>query len=390
MDSTNNKKTEKTVMIMVANLGMGGQEKMAILLAETLSAFCNVIFVVFSDWNGAKYEAPKNVEYVNIDIPTRDGAYNKTINVVRRMKLIHMIKQQKNIDICVSFGESSNLINCLTGNRKSRIASIRQSRIVYNGPTIIDRITMRNSQKIVFNSYGQQAEYRRYFSKYSDKMQVIYNAVDTDSILKLSHMDIDIDINKWTLVSMGRLVKGKHFANLINSIEIVKKAFPDIRLLIIGEGEEKETLEEQITAKHLEGTVYLLGAKNNPYAYISKARCFVYASSSEGFPNAVLEAVACGVPVISTDCKFGPREILSDDKEYGKISGYHIMEYGILTASINDSAANKEKIEETVADAIIYLLNNPDLEARIREAASKRRYMFSTGSYADNWRNVMF
>ena len=87
-----------------------------------------------------------------------------------------------------------------------------------------------------------------------------------------------------------------------------------VRLVILGDGPERETLLELAERLELSEHVDLPGFKVNPFTYMSKAGVFVLSSRYEGFPNVLVQAMACGAPVVSTDCRSGPREILEDGK----------------------------------------------------------------------------
>lgn len=389
MDSITNK---NTIMIMVANLGIGGQEKMAILLAEQLRLVSNVIFLTFNDWDGAKYDSPKGVNCINLSISNKRNITGKIINVIKRVIAVRRIKNNKSVTYSISFGETANIVNALSNNKGYLISSIRHASIAKHAPTIVDRIIMRNSDKVVFISYGLKNAYANHFKNSIKKMKVIYNAVDVNSIEAMAQkaIDSDIEIDDLTLISVGRLTSGKCFKNMINSIAIVKRAMPGVKLLIIGEGDEETILREQIKEKQLDKTVFLLGAKSNPYSYVSRSRCFLNASYSESFSNVVLEALACGIPVISTDCMFGPREILSGEIEYNKINSFEIKEYGILTPCFNPRSTNQHNEEKIFAEAIIYLLSKPDLESRLKANAKKRSNVFSIDKHINYWYEMLY
>jgi glycosyltransferase involved in cell wall biosynthesis len=114
------------------------------------------------------------------------------------------------------------------------------------------------------------------------------------------------------IISAGRLSQVKDFPTLIKAFAIAHRINPDTRLVIFGEGNERPQIEHIINQLHMESYVMLPGFVDNPFPYLSRASVFVLSSTSEGFPNVLVEAMACGCPVISTDCPGGPREILND------------------------------------------------------------------------------
>ncbi|HCF63954.1 MAG TPA: glycosyltransferase, partial [Chitinophagaceae bacterium] len=106
-----------------------------------------------------------------------------------------------------------------------------------------------------------------------------------------------------------------------------------VKLVIVGGGALESQVKECIQRYGLQERVVLTGIASNPYQYIARADCMVLSSYVEGFPNVLLEGLACGKPVVSTDCKSGPREILAPqtDPQYQVKDGIECAEFGILT-----------------------------------------------------------
>jgi glycosyltransferase involved in cell wall biosynthesis len=138
------------------------------------------------------------------------------------------------------------------------------------------------------------------------------------------------------LVAVGRLEQQKDYPMMIKAFSKVREAQP-ARLLILGEGRDRPSLENLISEYGLNQDVSLPGFVSNPYAYLSRASIFVLSSRWEGLPTVLIEALCCGTKVVSTDCPSGPKEILKDGK------------YGPLTP-VGDS--------EAFASAIISSLRN--------------------------------
>lgn len=151
--------------------------------------------------------------------------------------------------------------------------------------------------------------------------KVIYNPVVTDQLFAAAR---DTPSHPWlfpdqppVIVGIGRLSIEKDFATLIKAFAKVGKKW-NCRLLILGEGPARRELEQLIEDFDLSSRVALPGFQDNPYAILAKAKVFVLSSRYEGLPTALIEALALGVRVVSTDCPFGPNEILQNGK-YGKL-----------------------------------------------------------------------
>ncbi|MFC7135324.1 MULTISPECIES: glycosyltransferase [Salinibaculum] len=149
-----------------------------------------------------------------------------------------------------------------------------------------------------------------------DKLTVINNPVVTPAVrtgaeasadhpwFNTSHVDVALGV--------GRLAQEKDFETLTKAIAIARETSPSLHLVILGEGPRRETLETLAADLGIEDKVSFPGYVKNPYAYMRCADIFVLSSRREGLPTALVEAMACGCPVVATDCRSGPREILAD------------------------------------------------------------------------------
>lgn len=152
-------------------------------------------------------------------------------------------------------------------------------------------------------------------------VQVVYNPVVMPDFYEKAAEPVD---HPWfapdrppVIIGVGRLERQKDFPTLIRAYAQLREHRP-MRLMILGEGQDRPILEELIQDLGLGQEVLLPGFVPNPYAYLAKASVFVLSSLFEGLPTALIEAMAAGTPVISTDCKSGPAEILLNGK-YGPL-----------------------------------------------------------------------
>lgn len=143
------------------------------------------------------------------------------------------------------------------------------------------------------------------------------------------------------IIAVGRLVKLKQFDKLIESYSKSRLPEKNIHLVILGTGEEQANLEKKISDFNLQAVVHLLGFKENVYDYISKAKFLVLTSQYEGFSMVVLEALSLGIPVVSFDCEYGPRELIHNNSN------------GILVEDQNFEELTR-KLDIFVDDEILY------------------------------------
>ncbi|HEX8474625.1 MAG TPA: glycosyltransferase [Pyrinomonadaceae bacterium] len=186
------------------------------------------------------------------------------------------------------------------------------------------------------------------------KVSVIHNPVVDNALLEAAsapagHAWLEDDSAR-VFVASGRLTPQKDFTTLISAFRLLKSKVEAVRLIILGEGEERRRLEAMIDAMGLAGDVDLRGFVENPYAYMSRADAFVLSSRWEGLPTVLIEALACGCPVVATDCPSGPREILQGG------------EYGALVP-VGDAAA--------LCDAMARVLKTSPSKEALREHAMR-------------------
>jgi len=178
------------------------------------------------------------------------------------------------------------------------------------------------ASRLIAVSQGVAADFARYAGIPADRIQVIYNPVIAQTLLDQAAEPVD---HPWfnppdlpVLLAVGRLTEQKNYPLLIKAFAALQPDIPS-RLLILGEGELRPALTRLAGALGIADRVDLPGYAPNPFAFMQKADCFVLSSDYEGLPNALIQAMACGCPVVSTDCPSGPREILRDG-EYGHLT----------------------------------------------------------------------
>ena len=148
-----------------------------------------------------------------------------------------------------------------------------------------------------------------------DRTCTIYNPIDIEDIRNKAGEKIKSKDGVFNIISIGRLVPQKGYDRLLGIVSRLHEEYPSINLLILGEGEERQKLEQYIHDNKMESYTHLPGFNRNPYKHIVNADLFVCSSRAEGFSLVIAEAMALGVPVLSTYCS-GPNELLGDG-EYG-------------------------------------------------------------------------
>lgn len=224
------------------------------------------------------------------------------------------------------------------------------------------------ANKVVALSEGVKKDLVKNFKIKTKKIKVIYNPIEVDKIWDMSKEtvnDIEFNKNEKIIIAVGRFVEQKDYPNLLKAFSIVTECVKS-RLIILGKGELENEIKGMIRYLNIEDKVILLGFKKNPYKYMRQADVFVLSSKWEGFGHVIVEAMSTGTPVISTNCKSGPAEIIGDNK------------YGLLVP-VGNPRLLAEKIEDL-------LKNDPLREKYIKLGYERAQYFKAseiTKQYAD-------
>lgn len=362
----------KKLLLIVPSLHQGGLEKVCAATARLLQPYFDVQIAIF-DSRSIAYDI-KGIPVVDLRLPSRPGVIAKVINVLRRGMRLRKLKKKEQIDIAYSFGPTANLANIASGGRAKMWLGIRSYMDMGNPKQI--RLFCRCADMVVCCS---ETICREVQEKYRCRKAVtLQNPFDIKEVKMLSGRE-EAEL-PWKegriLISMGREDSVKGFWHLLKSFALVHEKLSDTRLMIIGKG-EFEPYKELAEKLGVNEDIFFTGLKKNPYPYLKKGTLYVLTSYYEGFPNAMVEAMSMGLPVIATDCKTGPREILED-------------RYGILIPNMEPEPdfdpLHITEEERDLAGQIIGLLEDQDRMQHYREMALKRAGDYTAESYIEKIR----
>jgi glycosyltransferase involved in cell wall biosynthesis len=231
----------------------------------------------------------------------------------------------------MSLGNSWTLISRRLARKRYPVICVEHNTLSVEyqaGPSARQRIpalirrTHRWADAIVSISQASADDLERLLGPSPPRIEMIYNPVVSDQIEQLAaerapHPWFD-DPELKIVITIGRLENQKNFPRLIRAFAGVVREEPSARLVILGEGSLRGMLKAEITGLGLDETVALPGFFENPYSFLSRSAVFALSSIYEGLPTVVIEAMACGTPIVSTDSAGGVREILEDGR-YGVI-----------------------------------------------------------------------
>jgi glycosyltransferase involved in cell wall biosynthesis len=219
------------------------------------------------------------------------------------------------------------------------------------------RLAYPLADAIVANSAAVASDLSQLVHIPGDKLHTVHNPVNISQIQRLSGEDVD---HPWALpgappviLGVGRLDVLKDFSTLVRAFSLVRSE-QTCRLVILGDGPDRGNLESVVRQLGLEGDVLLAGFVSNPFAWMRRARVFVSSSLTEGCPNALMQALACGVPVVSTDCIGGSAEVLENGK-WGRLVA--TRDVGAMAAAIVATLGSED---------------HPDVRQRAKDFAHER------------------
>lgn len=295
----------KKIAIVIADLVLGGGQRSALNLAAALSKKHDVTVIVFQG-DSRHYEVP--CKLVNIDCPEQKTTLKKAFNVLKRSFRLKRHFKAEQYDYIFGFMESANF--------PTAIASSESILSVHCNPHELNtyeawlmRLTYPRAKHVIAVSEDVATILR---SDYGiKKVSRIYNLVSFDEIQQ--HGKESYSRERPYIVALGRLTEVKRLDLLIAAYS-KSKLKDKCDLLLIGEGEMRPALEQQIKDLSLSDKVILIGAQSNPFKYLSNAEFLALSSRTEAFPMVLIESLVLSCPVVATDCPTGPREIVIDQE----------------------------------------------------------------------------
>lgn len=310
------------------------------------------------------------------------SAINYIINYIN----LKRYKRELDIDVAISIAPAANLLNILTKSNEKVMTSLRGMKSLYSFTGSIKAV-QRRTDKLFCVSKDLMYKAREYYGLEKEKVDYLYNPYNLNEILEKGKEKIEKEyMHPNTIVSVGRIEPIKGYEHLIRAYAIVVQEIPDSQLLIVGEGSKLPELMTLCQALKIKDKVHFVGYRKNPYKYLANSKVFVLTSENEGFPNALVEAMAL-TAVISVNCETGPREILCSGLREEKITNICYEAFGILTRPIEATRdytkTEPEKSEEILAKAIMHILKDENAVKYYKDAAQKRVRDFSEKEYVE-------
>lgn len=361
---------------------VGGIERVTIVKANALAAMEGNEVWIFTALSQGRtiYNIDERVRIINLMVDYYKDDWKKNrlqqlINIYLKNKehrhKMHDVLCSICPDIVVSTGSMEKLflpsfsdLDCVfvreihsTSDYRRKIGNSLYTKVLY-------RIGEFYDYKFVINKYDQLVvltqEDKDRLWKNNKKVVVIPNPIT------IQHHQYSVLKNK-TVISIGRLEREKNYGSLVHSWVKVHAEHNDWKLEIWGAGSERENLESMISNLSLQDSVMLKGLTDDVISVLEKASIFVMSSKYEGFCLAILEAMSCGLPVVSYDCPCGPKDIITEGKD------------GFLVP-IGD--------EQALAERICYLIEHEDERRTMGNAALEKSKQYALDIIIDKWMSL--
>jgi len=365
------KQETKRVALFLPFLGGGGAEQVMVNLARGFVRRGLMVDLVLAKAEGPYLaQAPSGVRVVDLGVHRVLASLPKLVRYLRRERPQALLPTLGHANVVALWAKWLSRMPVRVVVREASTVSMSASNALTLRGRVMPQI-MRWfypwADMVIAVSRGVADDLIQTLDLHPEKVQVIYNPVVTSDLLEKAQEPVD---HPWftsgeppVILGVGRLTKAKDFPTLIRAFALVRQE-RDARLVILGEGEEWPHLEALIRELGLEKYTDLPGFVENPFKYMTRASLFVLSSAWEGFPNVLVEAIAVGTPVVSTDCRSGPSEILEGGK-WGRL------------VPVGDAKA--------LASAIIDTLSNP-LD---RESIRKRGEAFDVNAIASQYAKAL-
>ncbi len=385
MADVSDMKKKARIMLIVPMLDQGGLERVCALTAQLLKTAYEVHLVVFNT-EGMIYDV-SGVHLIDLQLGAVPGKLGKIWNVLKRVRRVRQLKKELDIQISYSFGQTANIVNVLSKVNDITWAGIRGYGALEDKREM--SFVCKRADRMVSCTKVMEEDIATGFAVKSSA--TLYNPCNLEEIKQLSKESIQPEFEAFlqrpgkTVVSMGRAHDVKGFWHLIKSIYFIKQKDQNVKLMIIGAGDFRE-YKELAKKLDMEQDVLFTGVQKNPFALLARADVYALTSDSEGFPNALIEAMACGLPCVSVNCKTGPAEILQDDYKKSENQGeVYYGDYGVLTPILkgtkNLETDEITREEEIFAKELEELLIDETMWTLYQKKAVKRAADFGVDAY---------
>lgn len=337
----------KKILFHINSLGKGGAERVVSVLAEYF-AHDGYEVVLTTQWKAQEeYELDPTVRRISVGLNADEEKRSRISKIFLRIRKYRKIIERENPDIVISFCAKANFRSAyaLTFLPTPLLVSVRNDPHIDYAPYVI---ATKYMEKKAAGCVFQTEQAREFFNRnFQNKSRIIWNPL-SEKFTNVENKEIAIQDRESVIVNIGRITTQKNQLLLVKAFEQVSKKYPQYQLHLYGEDSgdgSKEKIDEYIKNNCLQDKVIFKGVTNQVKEVLNHAYMFVLSSNYEGMPNALIEAMVTGIPVISTDCPCGGPSMVIRDGESG------------LLVPVGD--------QETLQEAMERILSNSEFAAQI-------------------------
>lgn len=349
---------------LIQSLNSGGAERATVSLSNSFSEKGHEVEIITFYGDNSFYPVNKNVKIVSADFDEIETSVSvkRLLGSIKRMFKIRRLVKSRQLDMLVgmSFAMTWYAVFTTLLTKTKAVGTERNNPYKYKASkfnTILRKFFYHLCDGYIF----QTKKSSQFFTeKLREKDIIIPNAIFNEDIYDLEPPPK----REKVICSVGRLTAQKRFDILIDAFSKIADRYPEYRLIIFGEGELRKELEAQAEYLNLKDRVILPGASNDAVKLVNRTGAFVLSSDMEGMPNALMEAMAMGVPCISTRCDMGPEELI---------------ENGVNGLLVNVGSS------EGISAAIEQIIDNPELSEKLSQNARKMIKTHSIENISNQW-----
>lgn len=366
---------KKNLSILSLNMYYGGAQRVISLLLEYLVRDYNVSLVLF--YEHINFDIPDEVK-IKVLFPidnNKNTFFRKIKDTIVVSKKYRDFVKKNNIDISMSFLALPNIVNGIVRSKNKKLRTVISERcfpsLMYRANKSSQFISKQvipkyyNKNDVLFsNSININNDLRENF-KVKIPMAVIYNPINIDRNQRILPENIN-ETKTLMLINVGSIYEAKNQKMIVKAMDILPRG--SYHYTQAGAGVLEEDLKSLALLKGLDKFVTFLGNTTEVKENLLNNHCFVLSSKTEGFPNVVLEALACGLPVISTNCLTGPLELLNDNESVSIPQGEFVKAKFGLLVNVDDAKG--------LAKALEFYKNNPEMRKKYSELGFNRAKEF--------------
>jgi len=358
--------------IIINDFKSGGAQKATVdLINALLAKKIKLTVIVFE--NIIHFDLPKGIDLEILEKNKRkNGIFNKYFLASKLKKLWVKLNKDKRFDLTIARLQYTNEIvhiakiprpYFIIDNALSAETNKLKKESLIKGTKRLNRYkTIYANSNLIAVSDGVRDDMKVNFGVHDSRVTTIFNPIDFENIKKLSKEKISNNIGSNYIIHVARAIGQKRHDLLLDSWKLVNS---NLKLVLLTD--DTDAILKLVKERHLESRCIVLAFSKNPYPIIKNARLLVLSSDFEGFGLVLVEAISCGTPVIATDCKYGPSEILGKKYKNSLVKPNNKL---LLAKKISSAIRlNKKKMEinfehykfATIADQYIELANNQSI-----------------------------